>query len=173
MRRAVSAMLAGLAVLSVPLFAAAQEQESGPSDADRVMAACLATKADQANPERACIGAIFSACPGSAGSTQDMVECIDAEVDYWDLRLNASYRAHYKALVAEDADESPYDGLSLAEQFRAAQRSWIGYRDANCTFARNQHRGGSLGRLSGLMCMMTMTAERVLEIEGLIEGRSI
>ena len=96
----------------------------------------------------------FSVCMDKAdGVTQNMVECIDAEIKRQDARLNKAY----KALVA---DLNPERKKQLLE----AQRAWLKFRDTNCAFYFDPD-GGTIARVQAVDCMMTMTASRAKELE--------
>lgn len=96
----------------------------------------------------------FSVCMDKAdGVTQNMVECIDAEIKRQDARLNKAY----KALVA---DLNPERKKQLLE----AQRAWLKFRDTNCAFYYDPD-GGTIARVQAVDCMMTMTASRAKELE--------
>lgn len=96
----------------------------------------------------------FSVCMDKAdGVTQNMVECIDAEIKRQDARLNKAY----KALVA---DLNPERKKQLLE----AQRAWLKFRDTNCAFYFDPE-GGTIARVQAVDCLMTMTASRAKELE--------
>ena len=96
----------------------------------------------------------FSVCMDKAdGVTQNMVECIDAEIKRQDVRLNKAY----KALVA---DLNPERKKQLLE----AQRAWLKFRDTNCAFYFDPE-GGTIARVQAVDCLMTMTASRAKELE--------
>jgi len=91
----------------------------------------------------------------SGGTTLGMIECISAETQRQDVRLNKVY----KALMAEVM--SPRKA-----QLQDAQRAWIKYRDANCAFYDDPD-GGTLARVNANGCMMNTTADRARELERL------
>ena len=98
----------------------------------------------------------YAACMNKSGNTTtDMVECIAGETKREDVRLNTAYRA----LMA---------GLSPARkaQLQEAQRAWIKFRDANCSFYFDPD-GGSLARIEGYQCELDATAARARELESL------
>lgn len=98
----------------------------------------------------------FTACMDkSGGVTQDIVECIGAETQRQDLRLNKSYRALMVTLSPE-----------RKKQLQETQRAWIKFRDSNCNFYFDPD-GGSIARISANDCVMTMTANRAKELENL------
>ena len=96
----------------------------------------------------------YAACMDkSGGVTMDMIGCITAEHQRQDARLNNAY----KAVMAELAPPRK-------KQLQNAQRAWLNYRDANCTFYDDPD-GGTLARVNANVCMMTATAERARELE--------
>jgi uncharacterized protein YecT (DUF1311 family) len=89
----------------------------------------------------------------SDGVTMGMIECITAEHQRQDGRLNKIY----KAVMAELPPPRK-------KQLQTAQRAWLNYRDANCAFYDDPD-GGTLARVNANDCMMTTTAERARELE--------
>lgn len=89
----------------------------------------------------------------SGGTTMGMIECITTETQRQDARLNKAYKAVM-------ADLSPARKKQLLE----AQRAWLKFRDANCSFYDDRD-GGTLARVNANDCMMTATAERARELE--------
>ena len=88
----------------------------------------------------------------AGGVTMKMIECIGAEYEAQDARLNGAYQALRNGLPTERRQ-------SLLE----AQRLWIDYRDANCRFYATA--GGTLARVAANQCMLRETAERADELE--------
>ena len=96
----------------------------------------------------------FSTCMDkSGGVTSSMIECIVAENKLQDARLNKAYKAL-------GADLAPARKTQLLE----AQRAWIKFRDANCSFYDDPD-GGSMARVSANECVMRATTERARELE--------
>lgn len=125
--------------------------------------------------ELACIGQILSSCPGLEGTTVDMVNCNGLEFDYWDKRLNVAYGELMALLKVEDvemADDGMYE-VKLADAVQNAQRRWIAFRDAQCSYEADLFRGGTLGRVTGSSCMRVMTARRAIELEMMISNHEI
>ena len=89
----------------------------------------------------------------SGGTTMGMIECITAETQRQDARLNKAYKAVM-------ADLSPARKKQLLE----AQRAWLKFRDANCAFYDDPD-GGTLARVNANDCVMTATATRASELE--------
>jgi uncharacterized protein YecT (DUF1311 family) len=89
---------------------------------------------------------------GDAGTTMATVECTAAKTKAWDQRLNAAYAALQRA--ADPAQREP---------LRRAQRLWVQYRDANCTFYAAGE--GTIHRIEAAECLRAMTADRAQELE--------
>ena len=97
----------------------------------------------------------FSICMDkSGGVTVEMLDCIAAETERQDLRLNKAY----KDVMAELTPQRK-------KQLQEAQRAWIKYRDANCDFYADPD-GGTLAAVSSNDCFMSTTASRAKELEG-------
>lgn len=107
-----------------------------------VGAAAFAYADDKKEPDREC-----------GVSTPEMVGCINEKTAYWDKRLNAAYP---KALKNAEPKQR--------EQLRKAQRLWVQYRDANCTYYFMGE--GTIARIDAADCMYRMTRARAEELEG-------
>ena len=105
--------------------------------------ATLADAGDQADAAKSC-----------DGNTYQMVECLKARTAQWDKRMNVAYQQALKDAVPQQL-----------EQLRAAQRLWIGYRDANCLYYGLGQ--GTIARIDAGECMRSMTEARARELEGL------
>lgn len=104
----------------------------------------------------------YDACMDkSDGVTTNMIDCIGAEFDRQDVRLNKAY----KTLMA--ADQPP----ERKKQLQATQRAWIKFRDLNCDFYHDPY-GGTIARVNANSCMMRMTADRAKELETFIAQAS-
>ena len=84
-------------------------------------------------------------------STPEMVDCLNAKTAQWDKKLNAAYKA---ALDAAQPKQR--------EQLRTAQRLWVQYRDANCTYYFMGE--GSIARVEAADCTYRMTKARAEEL---------
>lgn len=88
----------------------------------------------------------------SDGATQNMVECIDAEVRRQDARLNKAYKELMTDLTAP-----------RIKRLQDAQRAWLKFRDSNCAFYYDPE-GGTIARVNAVTCMMNLTASRAKEL---------
>ena len=96
----------------------------------------------------------YTSCMAKAnGANPDMIDCIMAEAKQQDARLNENY----KRLMSKLSEERK---TALLE----AQRAWIRFRDANCTFW-DDPAGGQSAAVTAKECILTTTADRASELE--------
>ncbi len=103
-------------------------------------AAASALAADNKEPNREC-----------GVSTPEIVDCINEKTAYWDKRLNVAYAEALKAAEPKQR-----------EQLRKAQRLWVQYRDANCTYYFMGE--GTIARIEAADCTYRMTRARAEEL---------
>lgn len=135
-----------------------------------VLTACLKDAADDAR--RACIGKASSLCMETpdGSTTVGMVSCTGQELRQWDAMLNDSYAA----LIGQsaEADRELADLGSAAQPsepvLRDAQRKWLAWRDAECSFVASQFQGGTGAGPAANGCAMTLTAERALALREML-----
>lgn len=100
----------------------------------------------------------FSACMDkAAGVTSDMLDCIGSETKRQDVRLNKAYK-----------DVFPQLSPARKKQLLDVQRTWIKYRDANCSFYADPD-GGTMATVVSNDCFLSATAARAKELENLKE----
>lgn len=133
---------------------------------------CVA-QADRALYQVDCIGLTAERCMQSTldQSTLGMSECLNAELEWWDARLNRAYQLLRDREAQEDADMAA-DGVNApiqAEALRDMQRAWITYRDAACDFARSQWGGGTGGGPATLSCLLRQTALQAIHLQSYLE----
>lgn len=92
----------------------------------------------------------------SGGVTAAMLDCMAAEMQVQDARLNASYQQLLKTSAP-----------TRQEQLKKVQRAWVSFRDLNCDFYAEPD-GGSMVTLSVNGCLLEMTAVRADELSGLL-----
>jgi len=100
------------------------------------------------------IDVALDACLGKPDgqTTQGMVECLTTAYHAWDAALNASYQAVIKTLAPEEA-----------ANLRAAQRAWIGFRDAEAAFLASlvTPERGTIMRIFTNEMMVNLVKDRV------------
>lgn len=88
--------------------------------------------------------------------TLDIVTCISSEYERQDKRLNQSYQQLRGQLSSGRRD-----------QLLAAQRAWITYKEANCSFYADSE-GGTIARINANACVLNETIKRANELENLM-----
>lgn len=114
--------------------------------------ACSTTLAMADDPSPA-----YARCMDNASSTLAMGECLKAETQVQDQRLNRVYKQLLGKLPADQQ-----------KSLRDVQRKWLAYRDGNCQFHRKAS-GGTLAQLEAGTCLMDMTRERAAELERVLD----
>ena len=100
----------------------------------------------------------YKACMVKAnGTTFDTISCQQAELDIQDKRLNQHYKALLKNLNAE-----------RQEDLKVAQRAWLAFRNANCSFYLDPE-GGSMHRVLSSDCVLSHTTTRANELKDMLE----
>jgi uncharacterized protein YecT (DUF1311 family) len=89
-----------------------------------------------------------------AEAQQDMNICADKDYQKADGELNRAYKA---AIAGLDGD-----GQKL---LREAQRDWIKFRDAECTFEAAPNQGGSIYPMVYSGCLTDLTKTRTKQIK--------
>ncbi|MCD7060738.1 lysozyme inhibitor LprI family protein [Pelagibacterium xiamenense] len=157
MRRFVT--LAILAACTMP--AAAQETGFTPED-DKMLTECVENAGASGGESLAatCIGTVSELCQETpeGSTTIGIVECAARETSWWDKRLNDTYAAVLETL---DADRT--------QSLRDAQRAWIAFRDAECAFAYDYWRDGTIRSVFGASCMLDLTARRAIDLSDILE----
>ncbi len=106
----------------------------------------------------------YTACEKSTNSNPEYKACLARAADKADAALNESY----KALQAAVRDGAKAMGQKPDIQLGAlttAQKAWIAYRDANCTFEDELAFGGTaIGGYSSA-CLCALSYQRVGDFE--------
>ena len=117
-----------------------------------------------------CVGQAAAACMMTPGgdTTIGMMECLDGERAYWDVRLNAAYVGRVATAQSQDAELKVMDSAatSVEDSLRAMQRAWMSFRDTSCLYEQAQWMGGTGGGPATLACHMHETARQALKLEG-------
>ncbi len=99
-------------------------------------------------------------CNPEDESQMGMNICADADYKAEDAKLNRAYREIVKRL-----SDSPEDKKLL----QAAQRDWIAFRDAECAFATNDSKDGSIYPMLLSQCLADLTAARTKQLGGYLD----
>lgn len=117
------------------------------------LAATSASAQTQSQVEKRQSPAYSECMDGSEGVTAEMMDCIGAEIEVQDARLNQAY-----VMVMR-----PFPKLKK-EKLRGLQRAWIKQRDANCQRAIADE-GGSMAGLIYAGCILDKTIKRTIFLE--------
>ncbi|GAB5375166.1 MAG: hypothetical protein AcusKO_16280 [Acuticoccus sp.] len=99
-----------------------------------------------------------AAC-GPDANQMELNECAGEALSAADATLNERYQAVIGRL-SDDADKT--------ELLRKAQRAWIAFRDAECTFAASGVAGGSIYPLVDAECRTALTKARAETLDGFL-----
>ena len=92
----------------------------------------------------------------SAQSQADMTACADRQFKQADAELNASYK-QIMARLKDDADTS--------KLLVSAQKAWVAFRDAECSFSSSAAIGGSIHPMLVAQCREGLTRKRVDDLK--------
>lgn len=86
----------------------------------------------------------------------------DLSVDYKkaDKELNVAYQNLMKLI-------SPQEKIKLVE----AQKLWIKFRDAECSFQGMEYKGGSFESMTVIMCKTKLTEQRTKDLKELVNDK--
>jgi len=121
-----------------------------------VLAMTILSLAVPAAAETDIAATCYTKCEKSTDSNPTYKACLARAADAADAKLNESY----KTLQAAVRDGAKAMGQKPDEQLRAlttAQKAWIAYRDANCTFEDELAFGGTSigGNYSACLCALS------------------
>lgn len=127
---------------------------------------CLKAAADPA-AKYACVGLAAQACAAQPGhdNTIGMSACYGAELDLWKAQLNATYD---KLFAVHQASDKTVEGVGAAPQapaLEAAQKAWLGFRDAECTYQEGFFGGGSGAGPAAVLCELDLTGRRAIDLQ--------
>lgn len=104
-----------------------------------------------------------SQCLDGATSNNAMKQCVFAEYDRQDKKLNAEYQELMGKLKKDESDE----GKEILNRVIKAERAWITLRDTSCAVEGIDMMNGSGEGLIIGGCLGKMTRERVVYVMGL------
>lgn len=99
----------------------------------------------------------------------EMNACAALDFERADAELNAAWREVVADAREADAELDPrYDRRPTSEaKLREAQRAWIVFRDAHCTYqGYGEARGGSMEPMAFEACRTSLTRERIRQLTG-------
>jgi uncharacterized protein YecT (DUF1311 family) len=105
----------------------------------------------------------------NAMAQQDMNICAYRDFEAADAEVNTVWKDAREAAKESDA-ELPDELKGADKALLAAQRAWIGYRDAQCELAGFEARGGSMEPMLVSGCKAELTRARTKELKAFVSG---
>ena len=106
--------------------------------------------------------ACYSACEAQTQSNVEYKACLGHAAEAADARLNEAYGA-LKAAVRGWAKEMGQSPDGVLGSLTGAQKRWIAYRDANCTFEDELAFGGTATGGNQAACLCAVSLERAAD----------
>jgi uncharacterized protein YecT (DUF1311 family) len=103
------------------------------------------------------VGAVsYSECEAQTHSNPEYKACVARAADKADAALNKEYQSLLDSVRAAGKDMGQDPSVQIAD-LKNAQKQWIGYRDANCTFEDSLSFGGTAigGNYSSCLCALS------------------
>jgi uncharacterized protein YecT (DUF1311 family) len=99
----------------------------------------------------------YTACEAATTSNPEYKACLARAADAADAKLNEAYGA-LKAAIKRYAAELGQNPNGKLQSLVGAQKKWIAYRDANCTFEDELAFGGTAigGNYSACLCALSL-----------------
>ncbi len=119
-----------------------------------------------AKSELAKIDAAQTKCVKADESNNGMKQCAWAAYDAADKLLNKMYQDLSKGWIGVDEP----DATERRKRLVNAQRTWVAFRDAECSLQATEMLGGSGEGLLQGGCLYTITAERAKQLETLLKN---
>lgn len=101
---------------------------------------------------------------------QGMNYCAALDFEAADAELNALWPRLVEQARDNDALDIDDGRPGYEETLRDAQRAWIVFRDANCSYEGYAAKGGSLEPLLVATCRAAMTRDRIGELKDQLQG---
>ena len=108
--------------------------------------------------------ACYKDCESSTTSNPDYKACLARAADKADAALNQAYKDMLGAVRAAGKDIGQAPDAQLGD-LKDAQKQWIGYRDANCTFEDSLAFGGTAIGGNYSSCLCALSYQRINDFE--------
>ncbi|WP_203142215.1 lysozyme inhibitor LprI family protein [Marinobacter mangrovi] len=101
-------------------------------------------------------------CKVTNGGAMAGAMCVSKKIEVADRELNRTYQAALKRIRAEEAFEQAHvSGVEYEEPFRAAQRAWLKFKDAECEFRGGITTSSPWQTVQIEQCKLEMILERI------------
>jgi uncharacterized protein YecT (DUF1311 family) len=108
--------------------------------------------------------ACYKDCEAQTHSNPEYKACVARAADKADAALNKAYQSLLDAVRAAGKDMGQ-DPSTQITGLKDAQKQWIAYRDANCTFEDSLAFGGTAIGGNYSSCLCALSYERVNDFE--------
>jgi uncharacterized protein YecT (DUF1311 family) len=110
------------------------------------------------------VATCYQTCADSTHSTPEYKACVARAADRADQLLNDSYKKLQDAVRADAKDMGQSPEVQLG-YLKDAQKQWIAYRDASCTFEDSLAFGGTSIGGNYSSCLCALSYERINDFE--------
>jgi len=110
------------------------------------------------------VATCYQTCADSTHSNPEYKACVVRAADRADQLLNDSYKKLQDAVRADAKDMGQSPEVQLG-YLKDAQKQWIAYRDASCTFEDSLAFGGTSIGGNYSSCLCALSYERINDFE--------
>jgi len=110
------------------------------------------------------VATCYQTCADSTHSNPEYKACVVRAADRADQLLNDSYKKLQDAVRADAKDMGQSPEVQLG-YLKDAQKQWIAYRDASCTFEDSLAFGGTAIGGNYSSCLCALSYERINDFE--------
>jgi len=110
------------------------------------------------------VAACYKTCEDATHSNPDYKACVARAADKADTALNQAYATLQDKIRAAAKDMGQSPDIQLGD-LKDAQKQWIAYRDANCTFEDSLAFGGTSIGGNYSSCLCALSHQRVSDFQ--------
>jgi uncharacterized protein YecT (DUF1311 family) len=112
--------------------------------------------------------ACYKDCEAQTHSNPEYKACVARAADKADAALNKAYQSLLDAVRAAGKDMGQDPSTQIAD-LKDAQKQWIAFRDANCTFEDSLAFGGTAIGGNYSSCLCALSYERINDFERMVK----
>ncbi len=92
-------------------------------------------------------------CDRHSPNTQDVLMCLQIDLQKSDRQLNRSYQKLYQSLIAESSDPTP-ESKDAARKLKLAQKQWLAFIESDCEGKYQLARAGTARNVIQASCLL-------------------